>query len=368
MKSNTAIRAQATSEISLNGGGAVRASAGFIYLNSGGGAPPSPASAGPGPSLIGFSTPNKVPGAPNPQQIISGTNPDATTSVASRVPQHQPWSLTSGPTQGFNGFVFTDEEDDNPLAPAGAANEDATRPVDQAGYFNGSSEAKLARGIPYETSSFAEAPQYEELDIDPGELKDVDELNASDRLVKYLHTKEGLVIRLAYLDAGVAWAIGYGHNIKVGDTINGVLDSGLTGRGKVREYRVDSDFIAVLNRTNGLALSITKEEADRIFRVDLEKFEAIVRRNVQVNLTQGQFDALVSITYNIGEGNLRKSTFLSKINARQFQDVPQSWLLWRKSRNPAGQLVINEGLQKRRQEEIELFWAATIPDDDTATA
>ena len=354
------VNAQASSSISLNGGGEVRAQAGIIWLNSGGGLPVLPAVEGPSPTMVPITPGGMLSGPPNPDQIISGATPDPVQSIASRLPQHQPWDERSANTRGFNGFV--EEAADDPLAPVpfGAARTDATRPVHQKGYINGSTEPKVYKGKDYQTNSYVELPEFEEIrDPEPGELADVNELNASERLIKYLHTKEGLVTRTAYLDAGVAWAIGYGHNIKIGDRINGTL--AFNGRTETREFRVDSDFISVLNRSAGTALSITEAEADRIFRVDLEKFEGAVRRNVEVDLSQGQFDALVSITYNIGEGNMKKSTFLRKINSRNFQDVPAAWVLWRKSR-VNGVLQVNEGLQKRRQEEIELFWAATESD------
>src|SRR4051812_3387705 len=47
----------------------------------------------------------------------------------------------------------------------------------------------------------------------------------------------------------------------------------------------------------------TQGECDAEFRADMQKFEAAVRRRVKVELTQQQFDALVSFTYNCGEGN-----------------------------------------------------------------
>ena len=344
------------SGITLNGGGEVRAQAGAIWLNSGGGPPALPATGGPGPTLVPFSQPTTAPGAPSEAQIISGEYPGTVTTIASRLPQHQPWTLRSANTRGFNGFVEESEED--PTSPQGAATDEALTPLSFVGYFGGEDQAKAFKGKEYETGSLAEEPQYDVVrDPLPDELKEVDGLQASDRLVKFLHSKEGLVIRYAYLDAGVAWAIGYGHNIKIGDIINGTLSEG--GRSTTGQFRVNADFISTLNRTKGLGLSITKEEAERIFRVDLQKFEDAIRRNVQVDITQGQFDALVSITYNIGEGNLIKSTFLRKINERRFEEVPRNWLVWRKSRNSAGQLVVNEGLQRRRQEELELFWAAS---------
>ncbi len=347
------VRVQSASGIVLNGGGEVRASAGAIWLNSGAGAPPTPATSGPGPSVIPLSQGEMLPGAPTPAQIRSGEQPDPVLTIASRLPQHQPWSLRSAATRGFNGFV---DEDDAPAStPQGAARVGAKSALNIVGFIGGGAEARIYQGQDYQTESLAETPQYDDLgEPASDELKDVDELSASDRLVRYLHTKEGLVTRRAYLDAGVAWAIGYGHNIKIGDVING--------------ERVDSDYIAELNRTKGKSLRITKEEADRIFRIDLQKFEEAIRRNVNVPITQGQFDAMVSLTYNIGEGNLQRSGVLRETNNKNFQNVPREWVKWRKSRNKAGVRVVNKGLQTRRQEELELFWAASEATVSSATA
>lgn len=352
----TGLNAQSLTSISLNGGGEVRAQAGTIWLNSGAGPAPLPANSGPEANILDQGDLNSAPGAPSEEQTRTGELPDPVQTAASRLPQHQPWSLRSAATKGFGGFV--EENDDDPTSPQGAARDNATTPLNYVGYKDGSSEARVYGGKEYTTDSLAESPEYDDLgDPADGELKSADDLAASDRVVKYLHTKEGLVTRYAYLDAGVAWAIGYGHNIKVGDVINGTLAEG--GRVRNGEFNVDSEFIKALYRTEGLGLSISKDEADRIFRVDLEKFEEVIRRNVQVDISQGQFDALVSITYNIGEGNLRKSTFLSKINSRNFQDVPRNWRLWNKSRDASGALAVNQGLDTRRQEELEFFWAKT---------
>ena len=54
----------------------------------------------------------------------------------------------------------------------------------------------------------------------------------------------------------------------------------------------------------------TAEQAKAYFKHDLAKFEKTVNESVTVPLTQNQFDALVSLTYNIGSGAFKNSTLL----------------------------------------------------------
>ncbi|MFM9824499.1 lysozyme, partial [Acinetobacter baumannii] len=58
----------------------------------------------------------------------------------------------------------------------------------------------------------------------------------------------------------------------------------------------------------------TPEQAKAYFKHDLAKFEKTVNESVIVPLSQNQFDALVSLTYNIGSGAFNNSTLLKKLN------------------------------------------------------
>lgn len=59
---------------------------------------------------------------------------------------------------------------------------------------------------------------------------------------------------------------------------------------------------------------ITKEKSSAMLLEVVKDFEGIVRDAVTTELTQNQFDALVSFTYNLGGGALRSSTLLKKVN------------------------------------------------------
>jgi len=99
----------------------------------------------------------------------------------------------------------------------------------------------------------------------------------------------------------------------------------------------------------------TREECDAAFFEDMEGFEAAVRRLVRVPLTDYQFDALVSFTYNCGEGNLAKSTLLKRVNSGDHKGAAAEFHKW----NKAGGKVL-AGLTRRRASESLLYQG--IPD------
>ena len=99
---------------------------------------------------------------------------------------------------------------------------------------------------------------------------------------------------------------------------------------------------------------ITLEEAEALLVKDLEKFEKIVARLVKAPIEQHQFDALVSFTYNLGEGNLTKSTLLKLINANDFNRASGQFEQWV---NAGGKRLA--GLVARREAEQEMFLGLT---------
>lgn len=104
--------------------------------------------------------------------------------------------------------------------------------------------------------------------------------------------------------------------------------------------------------TNGIkmGMKITEAQGEAYLQADLRKFEAAVNRVVRVKLNQAQFDALVSFTYNLGEGALASSTLVKLLNQGRYDLVPDQLLRW----NKAGGRVL-AGLTKRRESEADLF-------------
>ncbi len=132
--------------------------------------------------------------------------------------------------------------------------------------------------------------------------------------------REGLRLT-AYQDSAGVWTVGYGHTGKVfpGDVI-------------------------------------TQTDAAHFLREDVRWAETTISANVKVPLTQNQFDALVSWSFNVGVHNTIESTLVRRLNAGDYGAVASELMRWVKITNPkTGKLVFNQGLQNRRMSEVEQF-------------
>lgn len=136
----------------------------------------------------------------------------------------------------------------------------------------------------------------------------------SERGLDLIRRFEG-VKRRAYLCPAGVWTIGYGHTkgVKEGDTCS-------------------------------------EQQADQWLQDDLRASEEAVNRLVAVPLTQAQFDALVSFTFNLGTGNLYSSTLLRKLNVSDYAGAADQFLRWTKAK---GREL--PGLVRRRAAERDLF-------------
>lgn len=147
-------------------------------------------------------------------------------------------------------------------------------------------------------------------------------MKASDKCLKMLAHHEGVRQKPYKCPAGL-WTVGVGH---------------LIGDGKSLP---DS-----WNRTFSL------EEVYAILAKDVARFERGVTRLITSPLTQGQFDALISFSFNLGLGCLQRSTVRSAINRGDKEAAVESLLKYCK----AGGKVLR-GLENRRKDEAALFWS-----------
>ena len=135
--------------------------------------------------------------------------------------------------------------------------------------------------------------------------------------IELIKSFEGLRLA-AYLDSVDVPTIGYGHTkgVKMGDTC-------------------------------------TEAEAEAFLVADLADAEGCVNRLVSVPLTQNEYDALVSFTYNLGCGTLKKSTLLRLLNESNYDAAA----LEIRKFNRAGGVPL-AGLTRRRAAEEALFETA----------
>ena len=105
-------------------------------------------------------------------------------------------------------------------------------------------------------------------------------------------------------------------------------------------------------RVSMLDKQITKEYADEIFKNVVDNFAFKVSKLIKSKVTQNQFNALVSFAYNVGIGNLEKSTLLKLVNINQNDAmIAKQFLRWNKAKGKE-----LKGLTNRRIKESALYY------------
>lgn len=112
-----------------------------------------------------------------------------------------------------------------------------------------------------------------------------------------LADREGIRLE-AYQDQRGIWTIGVGHTAAVGAP------------------------------TPRAGLVITREQALSTFRNDIAGFEGNLNFYIRVPITQDEYDALCSVSFNIGEGGFDGSTILHKLNAGDIEGAADAFLMW----------------------------------------
>ena len=95
---------------------------------------------------------------------------------------------------------------------------------------------------------------------------------------------------------------------------------------------------------------IDEPQAAQLLASDVRDAEQAVERMVKAPLTQGQFDALVDFTFNLGARRLASSTLLKSLNAGRYDDAAEQLLRWD---HAGGQE--NAALKARREAEAVLW-------------
>jgi lysozyme len=98
-------------------------------------------------------------------------------------------------------------------------------------------------------------------------------------------------------------------------------------------------------------MRVTEAQAWAYFHKDIQKFERAVEKLLDgAPVTQNAFDAMVSLSYNIGPGNFAKSSVLRFHKARQYRKAADSFVKWNRA---AGKVMA--GLTRRRLAEKALY-------------
>lgn len=148
--------------------------------------------------------------------------------------------------------------------------------------------------------------------------RNVADLTTSNAGLELIKAHEGLRLE-AYRDPVGIWTIGYGHT--------------------------SDSYLSVYPGQR-----ITEAKATDLLRHDIKDAERWVKRKIKVPLTQNQFDALVSHTFNTGGSN----KLVELINSQAPKEEIENWMLTTYT-TAKGQFLA--GLARRRKEEAEMFFA-----------
>ena len=100
---------------------------------------------------------------------------------------------------------------------------------------------------------------------------------------------------------------------------------------------------------------LTEQEATELLRSDIAAVERAVQDNITAQMSQPQYDALVSLAYNIGASGFKNSTVVKYINNPDFHsakhpDLESAWNTWNRTQG-----AVSNGLIRRRQNEWNLY-------------
>lgn len=110
--------------------------------------------------------------------------------------------------------------------------------------------------------------------------------------------------------------------------------------------------------TNGKKVTLkdkplTLQQAEELLKFSLTTYEKAVDSFCRDDISQGNFDALVSFAYNLGTGALQKSTLIKKVNKNPKDvTIADEFMKWNKANG-----TVLKGLTRRRQAEANLYFS-----------
>ncbi len=156
-------------------------------------------------------------------------------------------------------------------------------------------------------------------------------MKTSEKAIEMLMHHEGVRLK-PYRCPALLWTVGVGH----------VIDPAHIG--------VKFENRKGLPIPDGWNRTLSMDEVEEILQKDLIRFERGVERLCPMGLNQYRFDALVSFAFNVGLGNLQRSSIRMRHNRGEFQGAADAFMMWTKA---AGKEL--PGLVRRRRDEQALY-------------
>lgn len=238
-----------------------------------------------------------------------------TTTIVNRLPQHEPWQDHIISSSGYKNHVL---EGDSTIKGLKLKKNATTTKMSKPLTIVGSPVIGMPSGVYSGKEYKKDIPLYEYKQAPSGLLNPSNNYTTSVNGIEFIKQKEGFSAT-PYVDA-TGYSIGYGHFITKNEKFT----------------------------------TITKDEATALLTVDLKIYESCVKNYVSVNITQNQFDSLVSFIYNVGGSAFKNSTLLKVLNAGNYEAVPEQFMRWKYAIINGNKTVVN-ALLVRRTEEANMF-------------
>lgn len=242
-------------------------------------------------------------------------------TIMPRLPYHEPYTGHSGRIDGLNGSV---EQNTNGGLKTGQIISGQEKPLDVIGSPREGMPAGRYSGQGYDDKG---NPIYK-YEGSSNELQSVAGLRASSSLAPFIRKWESSRPDV-HSDPKGNPTVGVGH--------------------KLTPEEISSNSVMIGGVRVPLSRNLTDVEINTLLLQDIAaQGESYVQRLVKVPLTQNQFDALCSFTFNVGGGKLAGSTLLKELNKGNYADIPNLLMEW------TGKPVLR-GLINRRENEATLF-------------
>jgi GH24 family phage-related lysozyme (muramidase) len=317
---------QTGSDIGIKGGGNLVGQAPRIDFNG----PTPPDAVAATPAL----TPIDLQQKDNNVTADASFNFAVTKTIMYRMPTHEPYDYHSASAPGTNNHV---EANSVPIKDVysgeiirnGAVVPNQTRPLDLQGTPKAGMKPGKYSGDSYDANG---QPTYK-YEGTSNDLKTAGGYQISDVGILFIKRWEG-VRTTVYPDVVKLKTIGVGHLMKPAE---------LAGQ-----------YTQVGGEQIPWTQALTDSQVDELLRQDLQPKEQAVRSAITVQITQTQYDMLVSLCFNIGEGAFKGSTLVKVINEGNLTEAPTQFMRWNKA---GGQEVA--GLTNRRRAEATNFLGST---------